>query len=177
MEAILYVNDCEDKKVYIAVGILILLIFSLFFINIKIKVHFCFAQSELSFEFRVAGIKIKLKKSEKKVNLHYNTAKYIAEHIKVKYFRLYILLGLDDPMADVFAVQLLRNTFAAIYCKFKSAFDKHTKLFVNIMPAFNQLTLNANFDCIIKVRTGYIIMAYIRHYINIIINKIRRLFS
>ena len=86
-------------------------------------------------------------------------------------------MGLDDAFADVIAVQLVRNTFTAVYCLYKNAFTKHTRLFVNIMPAFNRTVLNLDFDCIISVRIGYIITAYIRHYYNITKNKIRRLFT
>ena len=165
---------------FITVFTVILIIAAIFFINIKIKIHFCLALSEFRIELTVAGIKIKIKNKEESTEKNKfvrDIVLFITEHIKVVYFKLNVLLGLDDAFADVIAVQLVRNTFAAVYCLFKNAFTKRTRLFVNIMPAFNQAVLNLDFDCIISVRAGYIITAYIRHYYNIIKNKIRRLFT
>lgn len=165
---------------FITVFTVILITAAVFFINIKIKIHFCLALSEFNLELTVSGIKIKIKQKKKSAvnnKIDRNIVMFIAEHIKVGYFKLNVLLGLDDAFADVIAVQLVRNTFAAVYCLFKNAFTKRTRLFVNIMPAFNQTVLNLDFDCIISVRAGYIITAYIRHYYNIIKNKIRRLFT
>ena len=166
---------------YIA-AIFIFIIAAICFINIKVKIYFCLATSEFITEITVAGIKIKIKrKPRKKVKSPYDVVKFIAQSIRVEYFKLNILLGFDDPIADVFAVQFLRNIFGSVYCLFKSAFTKKTKLFVRIMPAFNQKILNINFNCIINVKTGYIIKAYAKHYKNkikkYIKNIIRRSFT
>lgn len=162
---------------YIA-AIFIFIITAICFINIKIKIHFCLATKQLRTELTVAGIKISLKqKPKKKLKLPYDMIRSVAESIKIKYFMLNALLGFDDPIADVFAVQLLRNIVSAVYALFKNAFNKNDGFFVKIMPAFNQRTVNFNFNCIISIRFGYIIKAFIKHYKNKLIIKIRRSFT
>lgn len=162
---------------YIAVSILILLFAALFFINITIKLYFSSALPEFNASFEITGIKIKIKrKSNVKIKIYYNIVKYIAEHIKVKYFLLNILFGSDDAALDVLTVQFFRNIVFDVCKLLKNSF-KNTEMHVNIMPAFNQTVFNANFNSIISVRIGYIIIAYIRHYIIIIKNKIRRSFK
>lgn len=100
---------------YIA-AIFIFIIAAICFINIKVKIYFCLATSEFITEITVAGIKIKIKrKPRKKVKIPYDVVKFIAQSIRVEYFKLNILLGFDDPIADVFAVQFLRNIFGSVY--------------------------------------------------------------
>lgn len=162
---------------YIA-AIFIFIITAICFISIKFKIYFCLAARQFRTELTVAGIKISLKhKPKKKVRLPYDILKSIAESIKIKYFMLNVLLGFDDPIADVFAVQLLRNTVSAVYALFKNAFNKNNGLFVKIMPAFNQCTVTLNFNCIISIRLGYIIKAFTKHYTNKLTTKIRRSFT
>lgn len=163
--------------VYIAI-IFIFILTVIYLAKIKIKIYFCFATKQFKVDIGIAGIKINIKrKSKKKVKLPPDIIIETARSIKIKYLMLNVLLGFDDPIADVFAVQLLRNIFGAVYSAFKNSFNKSTELFVKIMPAFGQRTVKINLYCIISIRIGYIIKAFVKHYINNIKIKIRRYFK
>ncbi len=153
----------------------IILITALLFVNVKIKIRFNLAESLLRVNLTVGGIPVKRKKKpNSKTKIYYDIVKHIAENIKTEYLRFNILIGFEEPTATVFAAQVLRNAFMAVYKLFRHSIKRSSKIYVKIMPAFAQNVISADLDCIINIKAVHIIRAFAKHYFNILKNRIRR---